>query len=60
LKENSPIKVLQDAVQIIRFPEMVHTGKYPAPIAFGGMGKPIDPDGFSGHFPIGVTVMKAD
>ena len=60
LEENSSIKILQDTVQVIRFPEMVATGKYPRPIPFGGMGKPVNQDGFSDHFPIGITVWEAD
>ena len=30
----------------------------PGPIPFGGMGKPVDKDGFSDHFPIGVPSPK--
>lgn len=60
LKENTSIKILQDTVQVIRFPEMVDTGKYSRPIPFGGMGKPVNQNGFSDHFPIGVTVWEAD
>ena len=30
--------------------------RVPRPIPFGGMGKPINEDGFSDHFPIGLTV----
>lgn len=60
LKENSSIKLLPDTVQVIRFPEMIDTGIYPRPIPFGGMGKPINQNGFSDHFPIGVTVWEAD
>ncbi len=33
---------------------------YPKPNPFGGMGKPIDENGFSDHFPIGVHVTEAD
>lgn len=60
LKESSTIKILPDSAQVIRFPEMVDTGRYPRPIPFGGMGKPINPDGFSDHFPISATVVEAD
>lgn len=60
LIEGSAIKLLQDTAQVIRFPEMVDTGEYPKPIPFGGMGKPINQDGFSDHFPIGVNVLEAD
>jgi hypothetical protein len=60
LIEGSAIKLLQDTAQVIRFPEMVDPGEYPKPIPFGGMGKPINQNGFSDHFPIGVTVWEAD
>ena len=36
------------------------TGKYKRPKPFGGMGKPVDEDGFSDHFPIGMQVTEAD
>ncbi len=58
--QNAPIKALADSVEIVRFPEMVNTGKYPKPIPYGGMGKPINQNGFSDHFPIAVTVVEAD
>jgi hypothetical protein len=56
----APIQVLADTVEIVRFPGMAAGGTYPAPIPFGGMGKPINTDGFSDHFPIAVTVREAD
>ncbi|UCH51860.1 MAG: endonuclease/exonuclease/phosphatase family protein [Chloroflexota bacterium] len=60
MKGNAPIRVLPDSVQIIRFPEMIDTGEYPKPIPFGGMGKQVNNDGFSDHFPIAVTVVEQD
>jgi hypothetical protein len=39
---------------------MLSTGKYPQPISFGSMGKPVNQDGFSDHFPIGIRVSEAD
>jgi len=60
LKKTAPIQVLTDTAQIIALPEMVAQGEYPHPIAFGGMGKLINWDGFSDHFPIGVTVLETD
>jgi hypothetical protein len=39
---------------------MVGTGAYPAPVAFGGMGKPVNEDGFSDHFPITLRIQEAD
>ena len=60
LKENAPIKVIQDSVEVIRFPEMISKGDYPQPVPFGGMGKPVNEKGFSDHFPIGVTLLEQD
>jgi predicted extracellular nuclease len=59
-KQTSPIRAVQDTVEIIRFPGMVNTGTYPAPIPFGGMGKPVNTNGYSDHFPIAMTVHEAD
>lgn len=60
LRQNADIKVLENSAEIVRFAEMVKTGDYPAPIHFGGMGKSVNQDGFSDHFPIAVTVLEAD
>jgi predicted extracellular nuclease len=59
-KQESPIKANIDTVEIIRFPGMSSAGKYPRPNPFGGMGKPVDENGFSDHFPIGVRLTEAD
>ncbi|MGE3271483.1 MAG: endonuclease/exonuclease/phosphatase family protein [Chloroflexota bacterium] len=59
LKPGSPIRALAESAVLYRFPEMVATGLYPRPIPYGGMPiskKPINPNGFSDHFPIGVTL----
>jgi hypothetical protein len=56
----SPIRAEADTVQILRFPGMVSTGRYPKPRPFGGMGKRVNQDGFSDHFPIGMQVVEAD
>jgi hypothetical protein len=60
VKENASIRALLDSVQIVRFTEMVGTGDYPVPIRFGGMGKDVNENGFSDHFPIAVTVVEQD
>jgi hypothetical protein len=60
VKENAPIRVLSDSVEVVRFPEMVSPGDYPKPIPFGGMGKPVNENGFSDHFPIAVTLIEQD
>jgi len=58
-RQDSPIRVKPDTVEILRFPG-TFTGKYKRPKPFGGMGKPVDEDGFSDHFPVGVQVTEAD
>lgn len=60
LSRNAPIKLMPDTAAVVRFPEMVAAGDYPGPIRFGGMGKPVNQNGFSDHFPIAVTVEEAD
>ena len=47
-------------VQILKPPAMVTPGVYPKPIPFGGMGKPVNQNGFSDHFPITMTVTEID
>ncbi|GAA3386347.1 endonuclease/exonuclease/phosphatase family protein [Cryptosporangium minutisporangium] len=58
--QDSRLRVEADTVEILRFPETVAAGVYPAPRPFGGMGKKIDQDGYSDHFPIGVRVTATD
>lgn len=58
-RENDPIRAKADTVEILRFPG-TFTGEYKRPKPFGGMGKPVDEDGFSDHFPIGMQVTEAD
>jgi hypothetical protein len=59
VKQNAPIRVLPTSVKILRFPDMVETGNHPTLIRFGGMGKSLNENGFSYHFPIAVTVCEA-
>jgi hypothetical protein len=60
-KQHLPIAADPSSVEIIRFPGMVNPNAiYPAPIPFGGMGKPVNRNGFSDRFPIGVHVTEAD
>lgn len=59
-KQTSPIQALPNTVEIIRLSGMVDTRTYPAPVTFGGMGKPVNQSGFSDHFPIGVQVREDD
>jgi hypothetical protein len=39
---------------------LVSPGAYPKPIPFGGMGKPLNQNGFSDHFPIAMTIAEVD
>jgi hypothetical protein len=59
LKSNSSIKIVPDSVSIERFPEMVKPGAYGVPIHYGGMGKKIDANGFSDHYPISVKLRES-
>ena len=58
--EVTPLPGRPGSVAILRFPGTVAAGAYPQPRSFGGMGKPVDPDGYSDHFPIGTTVTETD
>src|SRR4051812_24095687 len=60
LRDDSPIRILPETATIERFPEMVSQGKYPSPIPFGGMGKPVNQNGFSDHFPVSVVIEESD
>ena len=57
---DAPLRADADTVDILRFPGTVDPGEYPKPVPFGGMGKPVNPDGFSDHFPIGMRVTEVD
>lgn len=57
---DAPIKVNPATVQTFRVPAMVNPGVYPKPIPFGRMGKPVNQNGFSDHFPITMTVTETD
>jgi len=57
--QQDPLQVHDGTVGILQFEETISTGRYPRPRPFGGMGKPVDPDGFSDHFPIAVQVTES-
>lgn len=59
-KQSSPIRALPETVQVVRFAGMVDSGDYPKPVPFGGMGKPVNQNGFSDHFPVSMVVREAD
>lgn len=57
---DAQLAVLPETVEIMRFDGMVAPGRYRRPRPFGGMGKPVDEDGYSDHFPVGLLVVEAD
>ncbi|MEM1287834.1 MAG: endonuclease/exonuclease/phosphatase family protein [Pseudomonadota bacterium] len=60
--QSSPFKVVDGSAQVIAFPEMVSTSSGEGPIRFGlPEGEPddnVNVDGYSDHFPVGVTVRE--
>ena len=58
-RPDAPIRADPDTLQILRFPG-TFTGKYTRPKPFGGMGKSVDEQGYSDHFPLGLQVTEAD
>ncbi len=54
--EETWLRANPSTAQILKPPGMVDGGVYGKPIPFGGMGKPVNVDGFSDHFPIVMTV----
>lgn len=49
------LRALPETVEVLRFPQMVSRGDYPRPVPFG-RGRRMNLEGFSDHFPIGVTI----
>jgi len=58
--QSSQLKADPTSVQILKLDGTVGGGAYKKPIPFGGMGKPVNQDGFSDHFPITMTVAEID
>jgi hypothetical protein len=58
-KRDAPTRAQPGTLQILRFPD-TFIGRYKRPRRFGGMGKPVDEDGHSDHFPIGLQVTEPD
>jgi predicted extracellular nuclease len=54
------IRVDPDTVEVLRFPGTFTTGPFRRPRPFGGMGKAVDTDGYSDHFPISANITEAD
>ncbi len=59
LKADSVFKIKPDSVNIVHCHEMMNK-KSGAPIPFGGMGKDVNENGFSDHFPIEAVLIEAD
>ena len=55
----SGIKANLDSVKIIKHPDMISGGKYPAPIRFGRKNK-MNVKGYSDHFPICIKIEIGD
>ena len=58
--DEARLKANPSTAQILKPPEMVDSGAYTKPIPFGGMGDPVNMNGFSDHFPIIMTVTDLD
>jgi hypothetical protein len=54
---NSGIRAILNSAEVLRFPEMVSGGTYPAPIRYG-RGSEINPNGFSDHYPIAFQLQE--
>lgn len=58
LRQNAPIKVLRDSVEVVRLPGMT-SGRYFTPRRFSRPSRSdYDPEGFSDHLPITVTLRE--
>ena len=58
--DDALIRVDPTTARILKPRAMVSGGVYKKPVPFGGMGAPVDEDGYSDHFPITVTVTEVD
>ncbi len=58
LKRGSPISIVKDSARIEEISAMKSKGRYPQPIRFGGMGKSVNTNGFSDHYPISVALTE--
>jgi hypothetical protein len=54
---SSGIRAGLDSVEVLRFPEMVSSGAYPAPLRYG-RGSSLNPNGFSDHYPIACRLRE--
>jgi endonuclease/exonuclease/phosphatase family metal-dependent hydrolase len=56
-RATGPLAVDPASVAIVAFDDMT-TGTFRRPRPFGGMGNPVDENGFSDHFPVTLTVTE--
>ena len=56
-RATGPLAVDPASVAIVAFDDMT-TGTFRRPRPFGGMGNPVDENGFSDHFPVTLTVAE--
>jgi predicted extracellular nuclease len=56
IKKDSKVSVKENTVKVNKFPIMESKGKYPSPIPYGGMGKAVNQNGYSDHFPISMQI----
>jgi len=59
LKTDSVFKIKTNSANVLRIAPMVDK-KGPRAIPFGGMGKPVNQNGFSDHFPVEAVIVEAD
>ena len=59
-RTSGEIRLVPDSVEVLRLPEMISGGRYPAPLRFGrpSRASTFDEDGFSDHFPIAVRLRE--
>jgi hypothetical protein len=55
-----PVRADPATVHILKLRAMVSPGVYSKPIPLGGVGKPVNQNGFSDHFPITIRVTEID
>ncbi len=60
IKQTGDLRVIPDSVEVLRFAGHNGGGDYEGPVRFGGHGKPVDQNGFSDHYPIGMQVLEED
>jgi endonuclease/exonuclease/phosphatase family metal-dependent hydrolase len=60
IQSTGPLRAEPETAQLFDLPGLARAGAYPAPIPFGGMGKPVNPDGYSDHYPVTITITESD